>query len=105
MNVEAIRALQVASEGVLIGMMSDAARCALHAKRVQIDPRGTELYVEEADDPSLHCQWFRRPPSGALGGRVFTDGSAVYGFSDTLRRAGWAVVHVDDDGNCLSFGK
>ena len=41
--------------------------------------------------------WHRRPPDGILEGHIFTDGSSSG--SGVLRRAGWAVVAVDDVGN------
>ena len=49
--------------------------------------------------PERHCQvfWHNRPPDGLLEGHMFTDGSSTG--SGALRRAGWAVVAVDDVGN------
>ena len=40
--------------------------------------------------------WHNRPPDGLLEGHIFTDGSSSG--SSALRRAGWAVVAVDDVG-------
>ena len=49
--------------------------------------------------PERQCQvfWHNRPPDGLLEGHIFTDGSSSG--SGALRRAGWAVVAVDDVGN------
>ena len=49
--------------------------------------------------PERECQvfWHNRPPDGLLEGHIFTDGSSSG--SGALRRAGWAVVAVDDAGN------
>ena len=41
--------------------------------------------------------WHGRLPDGLLQGHIFTDGSSCG--NDALRRAGWAVVAVDDVGN------
>ena len=52
-----------------------------------------QVFLERA------CQvlWHTRPPDGLLEGHIFTDGSSLG--SGALRRAGWAVVAVDDAGN------
>ena len=49
--------------------------------------------------PERECQvyWHNRSPDGLLEGHIFTDGSSSG--SGALRRAGWAVVAVDDAGN------
>ena len=49
--------------------------------------------------PERQCQvfWHNRPPDGLLEGHIFTDGSSCG--NGTLRRAGWAVVAIDDVGN------
>ena len=49
--------------------------------------------------PERECQvyWHNRPPDGLLEGHIFTDGFSSG--SGALRRAGWAVVAVDDAGN------
>ena len=46
--------------------------------------------------PDRACQvlWHNQPPDGLLEGHIFTDGSSSG--SGALRRAGWAVVAVDD---------
>ena len=49
--------------------------------------------------PERQCQvfWHNRPPDGLLEGHIFTDTSSSG--CGALRRAGWAVVAVDDVGN------
>ena len=49
--------------------------------------------------PERQCQvfWHNRPPDGLLERHIFTDGSSCG--SGALRRAGWAVVAVNDVGN------
>ena len=47
-------------------------------------------------------QWVNKPGSGRLTGSLFLDGSGTGGSIPFLRRAGWAIVQVDPDGNLVA---
>ena len=51
-----------------------------------------------------HCQicWVLRPADGLLTGRLFLDGSCLHPRYAQLRRAGWAVVQVDEKGSVVA---
>lgn len=46
--------------------------------------------------------WFKRPDSGYMSGHLYIDGSCLHPATPMLRRAGWAVVMVDDEGRLLA---
>lgn len=56
-RVDALEALQEASEDFLVGVMEDANLCAIHAKRVTIMPKDIHLARRIRglrDDPTSH---------------------------------------------------
>jgi hypothetical protein len=57
----------------------------------------TQSEVEAANRVVWH-----RGAQATMTGRLFTDGSTHLGTCDNLRRCGWAVVEVDDDGGLIS---
>ena len=64
------------------------------------DPGHLFPRVEPAEEDLI--SWVNRPADGLLKGLCFSDGSAILPEYACLRRAGWAVVSVDRNGNLLS---
>ena len=50
----------------------------------------------------LSTQWINKPVLGRLTGTLFLDGSSTGGRIPFLRRAGWAVVQVDNGGKLVA---
>jgi len=65
-----------------------------------IFPDPAPLFTREM--PADTVLWFRRPAGGRLGGKIFSDGSALHPKYKALRRSGWALVEVTDDGEIIS---
>eukprot|EP00973_Karenia_brevis_P031401 4331909-Karenia_brevis.AAC.1 len=53
-----------------------------------------------AEEAEIH--WINKPPHGRLSGVLFLDGSGLHPKYPELRRAGWAVVKVDDFGELVA---
>ncbi|CAK0807698.1 unnamed protein product, partial [Prorocentrum cordatum] len=51
---------------------------------------------------AMEVYWINRPADSRLTGRLFLDGSALEPAFGALRRAGWAIVQTDADGNLIA---
>jgi histone H3 len=57
MTVATVECLQTASEAIISKTLGDANLCAIHAKRVTVQPKDLELVLRLIQEPSLHgCQ-------------------------------------------------
>ena len=64
-------------------------------------PEVTQGRLQPHSRPDMdEFEWIVMPPPGTFTGAVFTDGSATPG-EEALRRAGWAIVMLADDGTVL----
>jgi len=65
-------------------------------------PAVEDLFPRMALEEVGLIQWHNRPASGRMSGNLFLDGSGRFPQIPCLRRAGWAVVQVDDAGQLIS---
>jgi len=72
----------------------------LFAAGIFPDPR--DIFRAADVDPLQTIFWVHRPACGLLSGLIFTDGSARFPDVPGLRRAGWALVMVDDAGGLIA---
>ena len=57
MAITTVECLQTASEAIITKTLEDANLCAIHAKRVTVQPKDLELVLRLIQEPSLHgCQ-------------------------------------------------
>ena len=88
--------------------LRDAARQASQDKHLAewfargLLPDPVDLLPAPKQSDDLPIQWHRQPPGGFMTGSLFLDGSCKHPRTAALRRAGWAIVQVDDDGKVVA---
>ena len=100
-------AWQQAMQSHAPGYLLQAANRIVHpiqrdrfAKGLLLEP--SAMLPSPRTKAQLSTQWVNKPQLGQLTGTLFLDGSSTGGRIPFLRRADWAVVQVDSDGNLVA---